>query len=143
MNLLNDIISRTFPNTELSCRECGGSKITAMENNIVSLDNPSGERRLVIQCDECGLFDDAIHVDDVRETVKAWLVDAQPRYLCKFKFNGEYYEVSVPGISELTNGFWINGKLLFTKGSDAKYWIPPGKVEYVTKAGPVRLSAVK
>jgi len=37
------------------------------------------------------------------------------------------------GIWAFTNGFWITHELKFTKGSDAKYWIPPSQILYIEK----------
>lgn len=37
------------------------------------------------------------------------------------------------GIAEFVNGFWINDDYEFTNGSDAKYWIPPTNIRFISK----------
>lgn len=37
------------------------------------------------------------------------------------------------GVEDFMYGFWIDDNYRFTKGSNAKYWIPPGNISYVSK----------
>lgn len=37
------------------------------------------------------------------------------------------------GIDEFAGGFWVNSKIKFTKGNDAKFWIPPSKIVFIEK----------
>jgi hypothetical protein len=37
------------------------------------------------------------------------------------------------GIHAFVCGFWINDDLKFTKGTDAKYWIPLSQILYIEK----------
>ena len=55
-------------------------------------------------------------------------------YRCEFIFRGCQYCVRHDGdVEDLTNGFWINADLQFTDKSDFKYWIPPSKIEYISR----------
>lgn len=60
-------------------------------------------------------------------------------YRCKFKidsypFNGVWCDVySKDSISDFADGFWVDPEFRFTKGSDAKYWIPPSKICFIAK----------
>lgn len=40
---------------------------------------------------------------------------------------------SEDGIGDFVDGFWINDDYQFTKGSDAKFWIPPSCIRYISK----------
>jgi hypothetical protein len=40
---------------------------------------------------------------------------------------------AVESLGEVTDGFWINDLGKFTKGSDAKWWIPPSAILIVEK----------
>lgn len=59
-------------------------------------------------------------------------------YSCEFEFRGIEQEASSGALEDFTRGFWITGDLRFTKGEDARYWIPPGKIVCVTKIKPER-----
>lgn len=133
MNILNSIIEQSFPNTELSCRQCGGKHITAQECSGVTMMNPLGEKELVISCESCELVDEAVKPEDVRHIVKKWLVQSVRSYTCTFIFEGGTFKTSSDGgLADFSEGFWVNKpNLLFTKGSDAAYWVPPGKIEHV------------
>lgn len=37
------------------------------------------------------------------------------------------------GISDFKDGFWLNPYNKFTKGSDAKYWVPPSRILCIEK----------
>ncbi len=54
-------------------------------------------------------------------------------YECRFYLGSIEGEVQSRHLSDLQGGFWINKDYEFTKGSDCKYWIPPHKIEYITK----------
>ena len=55
-------------------------------------------------------------------------------YKCVFAFSSStYIALSNGGIADFKDGFWINEKFEFTKGSDYKYWIPPSKIIYIQK----------
>lgn len=56
-------------------------------------------------------------------------------YVCIFVFKGEIYATyNNDGIFALKNGFWVDENLCFTYGKDdAKYWIPPHKINYIEK----------
>ena len=64
-------------------------------------------------------------------------------YRCEFKieaypFLGMGYTCySDGGIADFKDGFWVNDKFEFTKSSDCKYWVPPGKISYIAKYGEV------
>lgn len=53
-------------------------------------------------------------------------------YRCEFTFKriGRYVRCD-DGIAAFKDGFWLNADLRFTKGSDAKFWIPPHAIEYI------------
>ncbi len=63
------------------------------------------------------------------------------RYKCVFHFGRIYkgdrrpHEVSydTDGVHAFVGGFWITDDLKFTKGSDAKYYIPPSQILYIEK----------
>ncbi len=56
------------------------------------------------------------------------------RYRCEFKFSGTRMSVSSDrGIGAYRDGFWINADNELTVGIDAKYWIPPSQIEYISK----------
>ena len=53
---------------------------------------------------------------------------------CEFEFKRRTYRVrSEGGLVDFKDGFWINDEWEFTKGVDARYWIPPSKILYVAK----------
>lgn len=54
-------------------------------------------------------------------------------YKCKFKLGDAHMTCQIPSIAEVKDGFWINSSGDHTQISDALYWIPPGKVEWVEK----------
>lgn len=55
-------------------------------------------------------------------------------YCCVFEIGSERHVVqSYGGIEAFSHGFWLNDEFLLTKGSDAKYWIPPHNILYVEK----------
>jgi len=54
-------------------------------------------------------------------------------YQCVCEFNGHRLLVLGERLSEFSEGFWINPEYQLTKGGDAWYWIPPGRVLYVEK----------
>ena len=74
MNILNEVINRSYPGAELLCRECGGTDIVVSESNAMNAVNPMGERMMSIKCKKCGAGDDAVSENDVRETLKAWMM---------------------------------------------------------------------
>lgn len=37
------------------------------------------------------------------------------------------------GLADVKDGFWINEARQYTQVSDCKYWIPPSKIEYISK----------
>ena len=56
------------------------------------------------------------------------------RYLCTYTFWGGAQSVeSTEGIGAFKDGFWINDALEYTKGSDCKYWVPPGRILVIQK----------
>ena len=56
------------------------------------------------------------------------------KYRCEFSFRDQHYHViNDEGIGAFINGFWVNGYCQFTTGDDAKYWIPPWKIDYIAK----------
>lgn len=59
-------------------------------------------------------------------------------YRCEFDFARYGPEMpccvrSTEGIDEFKDGFWLNLDLQFTKGADARYWVPPHKIRYIAK----------
>lgn len=55
-------------------------------------------------------------------------------YRCEFIFHNEIrYVTSDRGIERFVNGFWINEEGKLTTGEDARFWIPPNKIEYIAK----------
>lgn len=53
-------------------------------------------------------------------------------YRCEFTHHDVMRHASSPdGLGAFKDGFWLNNDLQFTKGSDARYWIPPSKIDYV------------
>lgn len=60
-------------------------------------------------------------------------------YRCEFTLavtgmpSGNYYTRSEGGIEDFKDGFWINDDAKLTKGSDARYWIPPHAIRYIAK----------
>ena len=133
MNILNEVINRSYPGADLSCRECQSQDVVASEDNGVSMANPLGERMMRIECENCGLTDEAIRPDDVRSTVNKWLVQTVRQYTCWFWFGEYYLDASTDkGIAEFKDGFWINADKRLSKASDIKHWIPPSKIDFVT-----------
>ena len=56
------------------------------------------------------------------------------QYRCEFELHGSGCAVvSDAGIDDFMYGFWINHNWKFTKGSDAKIWIPPSMIRYIAK----------
>jgi hypothetical protein len=54
------------------------------------------------------------------------------RYLCYFQFRGKDWTASSGnGPREFSEGFWIDENYQFTKGMDAKFWIPPHQIHYI------------
>lgn len=39
------------------------------------------------------------------------------------------------GPSMFSDGFWVNGALEYTKGSDCRVWIPPSRIICIEKIG--------
>lgn len=138
MNILNAIINTYYPHAELSCPECGHTDIIALESNQVSLSNPLGERMMGIKCNKCGAVDNAVNETNVIETVKAWLITTTPSYVCFYELDGVEQDTAAERLDVFKEGFWINNDFDYTNGSDAKYWIPPGRIHYVTKATKVK-----
>jgi hypothetical protein len=61
-------------------------------------------------------------------------------YKCYFNFtkiyrtDGDAHHVeSTEGLSAFRTGFWISSDMKYTKGFDAKYWIPPSQIIRVEK----------
>lgn len=54
-------------------------------------------------------------------------------YRCEFIFKEEICVVYSQFLEDFKDGFWLNDDRNFTKGSDARYWIPPHSIEYVAK----------
>ena len=134
MNDLIPTILAGFPCADLSCRECGCSNIKAEErSSTVSASNPLGERMAVIYCGEWGLTDEAIRPHDVRETVKAWLVEETITYWVSYHFDGDNWYLDIPSIGDIKDGFWINKDRKYTQASDAVKWIPPSQIQFVDK----------
>lgn len=36
-----------------------------------------------------------------------------------------------PVLKNYSNGFWVDHDLEYTKGSRARFWIPPGKIDLI------------
>jgi len=55
-------------------------------------------------------------------------------YRCEFIFEKKMFAArSKKGIDVFKNGFWITGGYKFTDNSNAKYWIPPHCIAYISK----------
>lgn len=55
-------------------------------------------------------------------------------YIAHATFKDMRLEVELPyGLEDAYDGFWVNEHLMLTKGSDAKYWIPPHRILFVEK----------
>jgi hypothetical protein len=62
-------------------------------------------------------------------------------YVCVYDFNrvplaqgtNHIARFEHDGVFAFKDGFWITEDLAFTKGHDAKYWIPPSRILYVEK----------
>ena len=55
-------------------------------------------------------------------------------YVCHFATKyGCGITQSEEGVDAFSRGFWITESLVYTKGSDAKYWIPPSQIMYIEK----------
>ena len=55
-------------------------------------------------------------------------------YRCEFNLNGNRLAVySSEGIQAFKDGFWIDMEMELTYGEDAKFWVPPGQIIYITK----------
>lgn len=54
-------------------------------------------------------------------------------YECVFKFEGEKYRTEGDRLDRFTEGFWVDQWWDYTNGSDAAYWIPPSKIQYLEK----------
>ncbi len=54
-------------------------------------------------------------------------------YMCEFNMDTAYMHVEGDSIADFKEGFWLNDKYELTKGSDAKYWMPPSSIIRVCK----------
>jgi hypothetical protein len=60
-------------------------------------------------------------------------------YRIEFNMGVKFYsridciEVTDTPLCDIKDGFWINQDLKFTKGADARYWIPPHAILYIAK----------
>ena len=80
-----------------------------MEDSRVSMVNPLGDRMMQIMCHSCKLTDEAILPDDVRETVKKWLIQSVRLYVCSFMFADSPFKAeSTGGLGDFRDGFWVN-----------------------------------
>jgi hypothetical protein len=56
-------------------------------------------------------------------------------YRCEFRL-GLLRTLSVKsfdGIAAFKDGFWVDVNFIYTKGSNAMYWIPPSAIIYIVK----------
>ena len=55
-------------------------------------------------------------------------------YRCEFIYGvNQLYVLSHEGIERFSHGFWLNENMELTKGDNAKYWIPPSAIQYISK----------
>lgn len=55
-------------------------------------------------------------------------------YVCYFNSKyGAGITQSAEGIDAFCRGFWVTESMVYTKWSDAKYWIPPSQILYIEK----------
>lgn len=54
-------------------------------------------------------------------------------YVKSINPNVHTFNVEIPGIHVLGDGFWVNSKDQYTQGSDAYIWVPIGSVLLVIK----------
>lgn len=55
------------------------------------------------------------------------------KYTCYYEFDREPRSVqSLNGLAVFRDGFWIDSDCRLTTGLDARYWIPPHKIEFIT-----------
>lgn len=47
--------------------------------------------------------------------------------------DGEFRDDKADALADLKDGFWVNEEMKFTKGSDARYWIPPAMLIVIVK----------
>lgn len=53
-------------------------------------------------------------------------------YRCEFTMHGiGRYVRCEDGLAAFKDGFWITDEYQYTKGSDARFWIPPSAILYV------------
>ncbi len=53
-------------------------------------------------------------------------------YRCYFEWNGKSRWVEgLRGQTEFSEGFWIDEEGALAFGREAKYWIPPHRIQYV------------
>jgi len=54
-------------------------------------------------------------------------------YLCWFMWGYVRKYVTADQFDRFTEGFWLNEDMEYTWGSDARYWIPPGRILFIEK----------
>ncbi len=56
------------------------------------------------------------------------------KYRCFYWFRGSLAQVdSSQGFCRFSDGFWINDTMQLSLVRNAKYWIPPSKIEYIER----------
>jgi hypothetical protein len=59
------------------------------------------------------------------------------RYRCEYVFEEKHRHAWGESILDFINGFWVNDDLVFTKKSDARFFILPHSIRYIMKEGPL------
>lgn len=54
-------------------------------------------------------------------------------YVCEFRMDTAYMFVEGDSIADFKDGFWVNDKYEFTKGSDCNFWMPPSSIIRISK----------
>lgn len=54
-------------------------------------------------------------------------------YMCEFNMDTAYMHVEGGSIADFKDGFWLNDEYKLTKGSDAKFWMPPSSIIRISK----------
>lgn len=127
-----ECIQQEYPGSFLMCPECGAGeeriKIGCRSSRWG--EGCHGQHRIVtlLHCGECEAKLDVI--DNIDE-LKRWFYRILRSYVCEFELRGQNHTTRLPegkGVGDIADGFWLDDDGSYTQGSDAVYWIPPGKI---------------
>lgn len=47
--------------------------------------------------------------------------------------NGGLFHFEIDNLADVKDGFWVNGHMEFTRGSDCTFYIMPHRINYIKK----------